>query len=86
LKELRKMALGILHYIDAPAVEDADRVFGDIHDTADGLRSYAVSIREAAFRRDRAWLRIHRVEFVRQARLLAGLINDLAPLDGERRQ
>ncbi len=77
------MALGILHHIDAGKVEDPDRVFTDIHYMADELRSYAISIREASFRRDSAWLRIHRVEFVRQARLLAGLIRDLAPLEGE---
>lgn len=76
------MALGILHSI-AGAIDDPDRVFGDVHDTADELRSLAVSIREAAFRRDSAWLRIHRVEFTRQARLLAGLLKDLAPLEGE---
>jgi hypothetical protein len=77
------MALGILHYIDAGAVEDADRVFTDIHDTADELRSLAVSIREDAFRRNSAWLRIRRTEFIQQARLLAGLLKDLAPLEGE---
>jgi hypothetical protein len=77
------MALGILHHIDAGEVEDDDIVFTNLHDSADDLRSYALSIREAAFRRDRIWLRIHRAEFVRQARLLAGLLKDLAPLEGE---
>jgi hypothetical protein len=61
-----------------------DRVFEDIHDTADEIRSRAISIREAAFRRDDIYLRIYRVEFIQQARLLAGLINDLAPLEGEK--
>jgi hypothetical protein len=65
------------------APEDEERVFQDIYSTADFVRSDAVSILEAAFRRDRFFIRIHRIEFVRQARLLAGLINDLAPLEGE---
>jgi hypothetical protein len=62
---------------------DADQVFADIHDTADVVRSLAISLRESAFRRDRIDLRIHRPEFIREARLLAGLIGDLAPLEGE---
>jgi hypothetical protein len=61
-----------------------DRVFEDLHDTADEVCSLAVSIREAAFRRDDIFIRIYRVEFIRQARLLAGLIRDLAPLEGEK--
>jgi hypothetical protein len=77
------MALGILHTLDAGAVDDPERVYRDIHDAADELRSYAISIREAAFRRDRAWLRIHRAEFIQQTRLLAALIRDVAPLEGE---
>jgi hypothetical protein len=76
------MALGILHHIDGN-VTDPDRVFTDIHNVADDLRSYSISIREAAFRRDGAFLRIHRVEFAKQARLLVELIRDLAPLEGE---
>jgi hypothetical protein len=84
LKELRTMALGILHHIDAGKVEKPDRVFTDIHDMADEHRSLTISVREAAFRRDAAFLRIYRVEFIRQARLLAGLIGDLAPLEGEK--
>jgi hypothetical protein len=63
------------------AVED--RVLEDIYDTADEVRSLTISIREAAFRRDDIFIRIYRVEFIRQARLLAGLIRDLAPLEGE---
>jgi hypothetical protein len=78
------MELGILQALDAGAVDDADRIFTDIHYMADELRSYSISIREAAFRRDGAFLRIHRAEFVQQARLLAGLIRDVAPLEGER--
>jgi hypothetical protein len=61
-----------------------DKVLEDIYDTADLVRSFAVSIREAAFRRDQIWTRIHRVEFIEQARLLSGLIKDLAHLAGER--
>jgi hypothetical protein len=78
------MALGIIQALDSAAAVDPDRLFGDIHDAADDARSLAVSIREAAFRRDRAWLRIHRAEFIQQARLLAGLIRDIAPLEAER--
>jgi hypothetical protein len=71
----RKMAFGILQALDsANAVEDPDRIYGDIHDIADELRSLAISIREAAFRQDRAWLRIRRAELVRRANLLAGLV------------
>jgi hypothetical protein len=78
------MALGILQALDAAeSVDDPDRVFRDIHNVADEMRSHAVSIREAAFRRDRVWLRIHRAEFVRQAKLLVDLIRDVAPLEGE---
>lgn len=61
-----------------------DKVLEDIYDTADLVRSFVVSIHEAAFRRDHIWIRIHRVEFIEQARLLSGLIKDLAPLAGER--
>ena len=78
------MALGILHHIDAGAVEDADRIYTDIHSAADELRSLSISIREDAFRRNRAWLRIHRPELIQLVRLLAGLIKDLEPLEGER--
>jgi hypothetical protein len=63
---------------------DPDQTYSDIYETADDMRSYAVSIREAAFRQDSIWLRIHRVEFVRQAKLLVGLIRDIAPLEDER--
>jgi hypothetical protein len=79
------MALGILHSI-AGAVEDADRVFTDIHNTADDLRSLAISIREDAFRRNSAWLRIHRPELIQQVRLLSGLIKDLELLKCERKR
>ena len=48
------MALGIIQALDSAAAVDPDRLFGDIHDAADDARSLAVSIREAAFRRDRA--------------------------------
>jgi hypothetical protein len=61
----------------------ADRIFEDIHDVAGGVRSLAVSIREAAWRRDQITLRIHRSEFRQQAVLLLALIRDLAPLEGE---
>jgi hypothetical protein len=78
------MALAIIRALDsAGAVEDPDRIYGNIYKVADRLRSLAVSIREAAFGRDRAWLRIHRAELVRDAQLLAGLIRDIAPLAGE---
>jgi hypothetical protein len=78
------MALGILQALDsAESVDDPDRVYRDIHDVADELRSLTVSIREAAFRRNSAWLRIHRAEFIQQTRLLVGLIRDVAPLEGE---
>jgi VRR-NUC domain len=50
------------------AVEE--ELFTDIHDTADMVRSLAVAIREAAFRRDDMFIRIYRVEFIRQARPL----------------
>jgi hypothetical protein len=52
----------------------------------DEHRSLSISIREAAFRRDAAFLRIYRVEFIRQARLVSGLINDLKPLAGGARK
>jgi hypothetical protein len=74
---------GILHQLYPATGDDADRVFTDIHDTADEIRSLSISIREAAFRRDTVFLRIYRVEFARQARLLVELIKDLAPLEGE---
>lgn len=64
--------------------EPEHKIFGDIHSVADEVRSLTVSLREAAFRRDSVWLRIHRVEFIQQARLLVGLISDVAPLEGER--
>jgi hypothetical protein len=63
--------------------ETADRVYADIHDVADDVRSLAISLREAAFRRDGIMLRIGRVEFRQQAVLLLGLIRDIAPLEGE---
>jgi hypothetical protein len=65
------------------AASDGDRIFEDVHDVADGVRSLAVSLREAAFRRDPITLRIHRAEFRQQAGLLLGLIRDIAPLEGE---
>jgi hypothetical protein len=67
---------------DATAAVD-DRIYADIHDVADDVRSLAVSLREAAFRRDGIMLRIGRVEFRQQALLLLGLIKDIAPLEGE---
>jgi hypothetical protein len=76
------MALGILRSL-AESVEDPDRVLCDVHCTADEPRSLAVSFREAAFRRDIAFFRIYRVEITRQARLLAELIKDVAPIAGE---
>jgi hypothetical protein len=60
-----------------------DQIFENIHDVADDVRSLAVSIREAAFRRDGIMLRIGRAEFRQQAILLLGLIRDLAPIEGE---
>jgi hypothetical protein len=79
------MALGILQALDSDeSVDDPDRVYRDIHDIADRLESIARSIREDAYRRNGVWLRIHRAEFVQQARLLAGLIRDVAPLGGDR--
>jgi hypothetical protein len=79
------MALGILQALDSDeSVDDPDRVYRDIHDIADQLESIARSIREDAYRRNGAWLRIHRTEFVQQARLLAGLNRDVAPLGGDR--
>jgi hypothetical protein len=75
----------------APAPEEfeaaADEVrrdgYQDVGDVADEVRSLAVSLREAAFRRDAITLRIHRAEFRQQATLLLGLIRDIAPLEGE---
>ncbi len=61
-----------------------DVSFEDIYDTADLISSLAVSIREAAYRRDDIWIRIYRVEFHQQAVLLMGLIRDIAPLPGEK--
>ena len=61
-----------------------DRIFEDIHDTADLIRSLAIGIREAAYRRDDIFIRIYRAEFREQAVLLLGLIKDLAPLEGEK--
>jgi hypothetical protein len=61
-----------------------DRIYGDIHDVADDVRSLAVSLREAAWRRDQIMVRILRPEFRRQSVLLLGLIRDIAPLEGER--
>ena len=63
--------------------ETADQTYQDIHDVADDVRSLAVSLREAAFRRDGIMLRIGRAEFRQQAALLLGLIRDIAPLEGE---
>jgi hypothetical protein len=60
-----------------------DRVLEDIHDTADLVRSLAISLREAAYRRDRISIRIYRAEFRALTVLLLGLIADLAPLEGE---
>ena len=60
-----------------------DRVLEDIYDTANFVRSLAVSIGEAAWRRDRISIRIARAEFREQVVLLLGLIADLAPLEGE---
>jgi hypothetical protein len=79
------MALRILEALDSDeSVDDPDRVYRDIHDIADRLESIARSIREDAYRRNGVWLRIHRAEFVQQARLLAGLIRDVAPLGDDR--
>jgi hypothetical protein len=63
--------------------ETADRVYADIHDVADDVRSLAVSLREAAWRRDQLMVRILRAEFRRQVGLLLGLTRDVAPLKGE---
>ena len=79
------MALGIIQALEsAGSVENSDRIYADIHEVADTLRSLAVSIREAAFRQDEIWLRIYRAEFVQQAHLLVGLIRDIAPLKREK--
>jgi hypothetical protein len=79
-----KMALGIIQALDsAESVEDPDRIYRDIFNRADTTQSLCVSIREAAFRRDSAWLRIHRAELIQHTRLLVGLIRDIAPLQGE---
>ena len=72
------------HRFQSPAVAVDDvRIFEDIHDSADVVRSLAISLREAAWRRDQIHLRIHRAEFRREASLLLGLIRDIAPLEGE---
>jgi hypothetical protein len=68
---------------EAETAEANDRIYGDIHDVADDVRSLAVSLREAAWRRDRLMVRILRAEFRQQAVLLLGLIKDIAPLEGE---
>jgi hypothetical protein len=60
-----------------------DRVLEDIYSTADLVRSLAISIGEAAYRRDRIFIRIYRAEFRELTVLLLGLIADLAPLEGE---
>jgi hypothetical protein len=60
-----------------------DQIYQDIHDTASRVESYAISIREAAFRGDRIYLRIYRADFRREVSLLLGLIGDLAALEGE---
>jgi hypothetical protein len=70
------------------AAKDAEnaaesRILEDIFSTAGMVSSLAASISEAAWRHDRIFIRIYRVEFIQQARLLAGLIADLAPLEGE---
>jgi hypothetical protein len=65
---------------DIPFVPDFQDILEQVHDAADDVRSHAVSIREAAWRRDILWLRIHRVEFIRAAHLLAALIREAAPL------
>jgi hypothetical protein len=68
---------------EAETAEANDRIFEDIHDVADVVRSLAVSLREAAWRRDRLMVRILRAEFRQQVVLLLGLIKDIAPLAGE---
>jgi hypothetical protein len=60
-----------------------DRIYADIHDVADDVRSLAISLREAAWRRDQLMVRILRAEFRQQAVLLLALIRDIAPLEGE---
>jgi hypothetical protein len=60
-----------------------DRIFEDVYDVADDVRSLAVSLREAAWRRDQLMVRILRAEFRRQVGLLLGLTRDVAPLEGE---
>jgi hypothetical protein len=77
------MAIGILQAIDAGAVEDPDRTFRDIIDTADRMGSILRSLSEDAYRRNGFWLRMHRQEFVHEARLLSGLLRDLSPIKGE---
>jgi hypothetical protein len=78
------MCFGLLQTLDgAGTVEDPDRTYNDIHEIADDLRSLAISIRESAFRQGSAWLLIQRAKFAQQANLLAGLIRDIAPLEGE---
>ena len=68
---------------EAETAEANDRIYGDIHDVADDVRSLAVSLREAAWRRDRIMVRILRPELRAQVVLLLGLIKDIAPLEGE---
>jgi hypothetical protein len=69
----------------AKDAEDAaeGRVLEEIYNTADRVRSLAVSIMESAYRGDATWIRIYRCEFRREVVLLQGLIGDLAPLEGE---
>ena len=67
-----------------PVDDPGERVFTDIESTADLLRSLVVSIGEAAYRRDRSFIRIYRAEFREHVVLLLGLINDLPLLEGER--
>jgi hypothetical protein len=68
---------------EAETAAVADRIYADIHDVADDVRSLAVSLREAAWRRDQIMVRILRAEFRRQSALLLGLTRDVAPLEGE---
>jgi hypothetical protein len=70
------MALGILNAIGNGPV--FDRTFRDIIDTSDRIESILRSLSEDAYRRNGFWLRIHRAEFIQEARLLSDLIKDLA--------
>jgi hypothetical protein len=61
---------------------DFNSNFEAVHDQAQLVESFAISIREAAFRRDEVGLRLYRAPFREAVKALMGGLRNAAPIQG----